>query len=127
MREISKYDDVIDSRDVIERIEELEFHEYLGSDDTTGESLLTDEERHELAALRALAEDGETISDWIYGATLVRDSYCETYAQEFAEDIGAVPQDFTWPTSYIDWERVAADLRMDYYPVEFDGITYWAR
>lgn len=38
----------------------------------------------------------------------------EDFAQELAEDIGAIPDDAAWPNSYIDWERAARDLFMDY-------------
>jgi hypothetical protein len=27
---------------------------------------------------------------------------------------------------YINWEAVANDLKMDYFAVDFDGVTYWA-
>lgn len=116
-REISQYDDIIDSRDVIERIEEL------SNDDD-----LTEDETDELAALTALAKETEGhAADWLYGETLIRDSYFEDYARELAEDIGAISADQSWPNYCIDWERAARDLRMDYTSVDFDGITYWIR
>lgn len=133
--EITKYDDVIDSRDVIARIEELENErselvdavEEAGTNDAVVEWDNSDE-AHELATLRALADEAEGYSgDWKYGATLVRDSYFETYAQEFAEEIGAIPDNAQWPCTCIDWEQAARELQMDYTSVEFDGVTYWVR
>lgn len=118
-REISNFDDVIDSRDVIERIEELAAIEATD---------VTDEERAELDALSALiAEAKDYAPDWEYGAALIRDSYFVTYAQELAEDIGAINPDAAWPANCIDWEQAARELRMDYTSVEFDGVTYWVR
>lgn len=38
----------------------------------------------------------------------------EEFAQDLAEDIGAVPAEYSWPASYIDWERATRDLFMDY-------------
>ena len=116
-------DDVIDSRDVIERIEELE------SVAEDGDSLLDRNERIELLTLKALAEDAADYSeDWRYGATLIRDSYFVEYAQELAEDIeGEALGDAHWPFTCIDWEQAARELRMDYTPVEFAGVTYWVR
>jgi hypothetical protein len=148
---ISNTDDVIDSRQVIERIEELtelrdavkEVEEELAEAKAEGdannivdaeqrlESALadfTEVEKYELEALEALQEEAEGYSeDWKYGATLIRDSYFTTYAQELAEDIGAVSKDMQWPLLYIDWEKATEELQMDYTSVDFDGVTYWVR
>lgn len=108
--------DYIDSRDIIDRITELE-----------GEPQ-DDQDREELAELREWAEAGEQAAvDWRYGAAFVRDSYFEDHARELAEDIGAIDQNAGWPAGFIDWERAAAALQMDYTSVEFSGTTYWVR
>jgi hypothetical protein len=115
---ISNTEDVIDSREVIERLEELE--------STRG--AWSAEEQMEFYLLDALASEGENSSyDWPYGATLIRDSYFKDYAMEMAEDIGMVPAEYNWPMSCIDWEQAARELRMDYTSVDFDGVTYWVR
>ena len=116
--------DVIDSRDVIARIEELE-SELCPSDESDG----TDNaEREELATLVALADEASGYAaDWQYGETLIRDSYFEEYAQELAEDVGAIDSNATWPNNCIDWERATRELQMDYTAVDFDGVTYWIR
>jgi hypothetical protein len=49
------------------------------------------------------------------------------YAQEFAYDVGAVTDDYSWPNSYIDWERAASDFAMDYNEVEYEGYSYYVR
>ncbi len=122
-REISNYDDVIDSRDVIARIEELEALQA----DPEGDGL-DDDEAHELEALRALAEEASGYAeDWTYGETLIRDSYFVTYAQELAEDIGAIDRDAKWPNTCIDWDQAARELQVDYTSVSFDGVDYWVR
>ena len=113
--QITNMQDVIDSRDVIARIAELE--------ETDRDEFDTDE----LEGLRKLASEGEGVADWTYGVALINDSYFEDYAREFAEDIGAVNPDAGWPASYIDWEAAADALRMDYTSIDFDGVTYWAR
>ena len=38
----------------------------------------------------------------------------EDFAYQQADDMGLVPDGNDWPTSYIDWERAARDLMMDY-------------
>jgi hypothetical protein len=128
--------DIIDSRDIIDRIAELESEgydcaeqengeEYVSEPDFDAASWLDPDDAEELRTLRDLAEQCEDFPDWQYGETLIRDSYFEQYAQDLAEEIGAVPQEFSWPASFIDWERAAEALQMDYMPVEFDGVTYW--
>jgi len=65
--------------------------------------------------------------EWNHGLQLIADSYFETYAREFAEDIGAISGDERWPATCIDWEKAASELQMDYSCVDFDGETYWYR
>lgn len=118
--------DIIDSREVIERILWLET---VGADPDPDddELLLSDAETDELETLHELASQGESLSDWIHGETLIRDDYFEDYARELAEDIGAVSSDADWPANCIDWERAARELQVDYTGLDFDGVTYWAR
>lgn len=133
---IDKYADVIDSRDVIARIEELEAerdaYEVNGESFTPATFLAWAEanptERDELDALKALAEEAKGYApDWKYGATLIRDSYFKDYAIELAEDIGAIKGTESWPLTCVDWDRAAEELKMDYTAVEFEDITYWVR
>ncbi len=110
--EITNNENIIDSRDVDERIDYLESLEEL-----------EDYESDELENLKQLKEDVNS-SEWEYGLTLISDSYFEEYAEDFAYDIGAAerggPMEF-----YIDWEKWANDLQMDYSSVDFDGVIYW--
>lgn len=113
--EITNSEDIIDSRDVIERIA------YLSDTDDPGE-------QEELSSLLSLQEEAEGYSpDWRYGVGLIRDSYFTEYAQQFAEDIGAISNDQSWPNYCIDWEQAARDLQVDYTCVDFDGVEYWVR
>lgn len=121
---VTPSDDTIDSRDVIERITEL--RELL---DEIGREYVDDLIR-ELDALESLAKEGERASeDWVYGATLVRDSYFREYAKELAEDVGAIDLSATrgWPLNCIDWEAAASELQCDYIDVDFNGVCYWVR
>lgn len=123
-REFSETSDIINSRDVIARIEELRY--MLGPESVAGE-YERDLFRSELEDLEELASQGEGAADWFHGETLIRDDYFEEYARDLAEDIGAIDRDAAWPLSYIDWEAAAEALRMDYFSVEFRGVTYWIR
>lgn len=140
---ISKYDDVIDSRDIIERIAELASErdnlQSEADDDTNAakdeaiEALKgwdVSEDGEELKALKALEEEFEGYChDWRHGVALIRDSHFEDYAQELAEEAGDMnsKQAQAWPFNCIDWEKAARELQQDYTSGEFDGITYWAR
>lgn len=116
--------DIIDVRDIIERVEELE--QLLGE--------MTQEQADEYTALSSILEDLKGLGgdeqwrgDW-YPLTLIRDSHFRDYAEELAYDIGAVPQvALQWPMNCIDWEQAARELRYDYSGVEIDGVTYWTR
>lgn len=122
MSEISNRDDIIDSRDVIARIEELEseFEAELEEDPKA-------EPSDELDILRKLAQQCEGYGDWRHGEALIRESHFEDYAQQLAEDIGAIKTDAGWPYTCIDWEQAAKELAMDYMEVDFDGVTYLMR
>lgn len=59
--------------------------------------------------------------------TLIPEDDFKDYAQEYAEEIGAVPESYTWPISCIDWEHAAKELSYDYNYVEFNGDYYYYR
>ena len=136
---ISNTDDVIDSRDVIARIEELRDEQPIPSsdDDTPEDKDIIDaaaaewessEECAELAALEKLAEEAEGYAaDWQYGEQLIRDSYFEQAMDEMVADcyshvIKAADLPF-WMTVTLDYSA----LQQDYTSVDFDGVTYWVR
>lgn len=109
--------DIIDSRDIIERIAELE-----------ADSDRTADELDELRSLqRVAAQCADYVEDWKYGVPLIRNSYFKEYAMELADDIGAIDANASWPLTCIDWDQAARELRMDYTAVDFDGVTYWVR
>lgn len=59
--------------------------------------------------------------------TAILESDFEEYAQELAEDIGAVDRDNSWPNYCIDWKQAARDLAMDYTSFQFEGRDYLVR
>jgi hypothetical protein len=138
---INNLQDIIDSRDVIERIEELEDEfsicPHCGEGLHNGDGIAevcpdceqpTEFDTEELDALRSLAEEAEGYAaDWQHGEALIRDSYFTEYAQELAEDCGMVSDDTAWPNNCIDWEQAAEELKQDYTCVSFDGVDYWIR
>lgn len=133
-------DAVIDSRDVIEAIEELESQlEELPASGTEPDSDERADLIDELAPLKAFAVQASEVSDWPYGEQFVRDDYFEDFARQLAEDCAGDRTESEmirndgrgehWPFTFctIDWEAAAEALKGDYTPYEFDGVTYWAR
>ena len=118
MANISNRDDIIDSRDVIDRLDELrELEDELSSD-----------EIRELAALEELNADGEDYAgDWEHGVPMVRQSHFAEYAQDLAECLGLLENANNWPLTCFDWERAARELQYDYTAIDFDGVTYYVR
>jgi len=113
--------DIIDVRDIIARYEDL---------DQMDDGLPDAEERYQLSVLlteiKGAGGDEQWRGDW-YPVTLIRDSYFKTYAQDLAEDIGAIDRDAKWPHNCIDWEHAARELQYDYTSVDVAGVTYYTR
>jgi antirestriction protein len=121
------YDDVIDVRDIIERIEELEkLIEGEGCEEACNEY------REELTLLSNIMEemkgyggDEQWRGDW-YPLTLIRESHFTDYVQEMLEDCGEIPRDLPHYI-HIDWQATARDVQVDYTPIDVDGATYFYR
>lgn len=148
---VTPYTDIIDSRDVIELIEQLQSEITAlveeRADLTFNESTLNEDEmsgydkervaeideeltdlQEQLDPLEALEVEGSSISsDWEYGETLIADSYFLEYAQQLADDIGAIDKNAGWPMQFVDWEAAADALKEDYFSCDFSGEVYWIR
>jgi antirestriction protein len=111
----------LDSRDLLDRLNELEASE--------ADEALDADETAELTMLRDLRDETEGYADdsWRDGVFFVADWAFKDYAIELADEMGAIPKEYSWPASYIDWDAAARDLRMDYTSCEIDGRTYWYR
>jgi len=142
---MSKYDsplsgDVIDTRDLVKRetwleekrdaaAEALAEAEELTDPEKRQEALdaiepLDDDEKAELKEIETLRSEVSGFND---GEGLVAESYFIAYAQELAEDIGAIGRDVQWPLMHIDWEAAADALKSDYTEVTYQGDTYLVR
>lgn len=143
-QEIDNTQDVMDSRDIIERLEELQAERAdLVSEATDDTSVVLDEARDalaewdegnaaELSALEALASEASGSPDWIHGETLIRESYFTDYIEELIDGCYELPKELTsgeWPYRHItvDHEAAANEAKQDYLEVDFDGVTYLIR
>lgn len=126
MANLDGTNDFFDSREVIERIEELETF----ATDEFGEvntEILNDYEAQEYAALIEFRDAADRVSDWHYGETFIRDGRpFVDYVRELLIDCGYVSADFpSWIE--VNWESTADNVRTDYTSFELRGVTYWAR
>lgn len=154
-KEVSNSDDIIDSRDVIARLDDLqddlesehsdyEDDEVSSEDDesektkkpfddwvkATAEDSAADlqDEAKEYLALKKLQDEAEGYCDWTHGATLIRRTHFKDYCKELVADIGDMPKDLpSYIENNINWDGVADDLEADYTTVEFDGVEYLVR
>ncbi|MHA6837754.1 hypothetical protein [Ralstonia pseudosolanacearum] len=140
---IDNTEDVIDSRDVIARIEELEDVEAALRDDaenTHGDgsemaaynAWKNGDEGQELTKLKALAEQCEGYGDWSHGEALIHEDYFVKYIEEFIDDCYELPKELSsgnWPYRHItiDYEAAAEEAKADYIEVDFDGQTFLMR
>ena len=137
-RDIHNGMDIIDSRDVIARLKELEDERdnAKATEDTDADDLWTAENGEEFGAdwteeqedeyqeLTALAEEASGSPDWKYGETLIRRDYFETYMDEMVEDCYTLPKDMpSWMSIVLDYDA----LEQDYSSVDFDGQEYLIR
>lgn len=127
-KEVTNSEDVIDVRDVIARVEELEAQPRLDGDGACyscgSRSLKEGDEDHEfdcemleLQRLTALLDDlcgnggdEQWRGEW-YPLLLVRDNHFRDFAQEEAESLDLVKSDARWPYTCIDWNEAAEELK----------------
>lgn len=128
--EISDTPYVIDSRDVIKRIEELEseIEDIMEENENYADEANDEywERKEELDKLKELEEEASGSPDWEHGEILIREDYFAEYTEELCKDIGYISRDFPeWIV--IDWEATAENVKQDYISVKFGGETYYIR
>lgn len=133
--DFSENDDMIDSSDIIARIEYLRAFLADLPDDISPETYDPDADKRgdrseavkEYGELRDLEEDGESYApDWSHGETLINEDYFTTYAEELIKDIGDLPNNIPGYIA-IDWETTANNLKVDYTEISFRGSTFLIR
>ncbi|MFZ9959711.1 MAG: hypothetical protein ACO3GP_04910 [Candidatus Limnocylindrus sp.] len=115
--------DIIDVRDIIARVEELEPQvDTIGEGEHIAEWNMLTRILHEL---NGYGGDEQWRGDW-YPVTLIDDAYFVDYVQDMLADCGEVPRDLPHYIE-IDWRATARNVQTDYSSVEIDGRTYWYR
>ena len=122
--------DTIDVRDIIERYEALD--SVKDNEGGTFSELFTPEMAVEYYFLKEIllelagnGGDEQWRGDW-YPLTLIRHRHFIDHVRELLEDCGTIPADLPHFV-HIDWEATARDIRVDYSPIDINGVTYWYR
>jgi hypothetical protein len=118
--------DIIDVRDIIARVEELEtempendndVRNWVDLDEYTKLTEILDD-------LKGEGGDEQWRGDW-YPVTLI----CEDHFTEYAEQLVCECHDLSKLPNFvhIDWEATAREVKTDYSEVSVDGFTYFYR
>ena len=116
-------DDYMDSRDIQERIEELE----LALEDEDTDEGDRDDIQEELDGwYQVKSEVAESNPEWDDGITFIAYEKFDDYVKEFCEDCGDIPRNLP-DYIVIDWQATADNLQVDYTEVEIQGSIYLFR
>lgn len=123
-------DDIIDIRDIIERVEELESVVETPIEDGIWDADERQAASEELQTLMTIMDelkgyggDEQWRGDW-YPLTLIRESHFEEAMDELVADCYEVPKNLpSFMTITLDYVA----LQQDYSTVEIDGTTYFYR
>jgi hypothetical protein len=136
---------VLDTRDLIERRDELKqsvldsfletFEHYEERTESFEDILFNEEEiqdwkedwSDEIDEICQIDNIEDTLSsEFEYGITLVREDYWEEYVEDLLIEIGYLPKDLPcWIE--IDWVSTAYNVKQDYDEVEYQGDMYFGR
>jgi hypothetical protein len=136
---------VLDTRDLIERRDELKegilnsfletFEHYEERTESFEDILFEEEEIQEwkedweddLQEIDQIDKIEDILgSEFEYGVTLVREDYWEEYVEDLLVEIGCLPKDLpSWIE--IDWVSTAYNVKQDYEEVLYQGDTYLGR
>jgi hypothetical protein len=131
--EADEYRDSIESKE--EEIDEVrtELNDAIDDEDEEAEEdaeLKLDTLLDELSELEDEAKDifelESACNDYASGETLINEDIFAEYIEELAVDCGDIKTN-SWLYSYIDWERVAEDSKMDYTTITWRGQDFYVR
>lgn len=139
---------IIDTRDLNERMEELQElrdtleavrdeRKFLGDSPSSTKKEIDDADlavkeaeldfcETEAAELKELEELESEVSEWRDGNTLIHESEFVDYCKGLCEDCGDVPRNIPHYIE-INWEAAADNIKSDYSEVTYQGETYYVR
>lgn len=150
-RDIQLGDDIIDSREIIARMEEIEsdIRDLEDENDVSQSDLEEAQEHNQIDTLETINDEIRqreeelsdlqdelaiwkefeyaNVPDWHHGEAFINDDHFTEYAKQLAEDVCEMRNNLEWPFRHIDWEAAAEELQSDYTEVDVDNYTYWVR
>ena len=72
-------------------------------------------------------EDLKTLKSYRCDTWYRTDTIDANWAQEYADEIGAIKSELDWPYNHIDWEAAANDLKQDMVQITFGEDTYFGK
>lgn len=115
--------DYFDSRDVVERLSEIDN----GSPTTVKEKAALIRILDELEEEFPVSEYSDVRTDMNCGVQGFAEHYAIEYAEEYASDVAGMDREQPWPFNHIDWEAAADALKEDCTEVEILGSTFYLR
>jgi hypothetical protein len=84
-----------------------------------------DELRAEIKLLKQLQADVSAVifGEWESQSLVRHDQFADFIRSEAEEELDTD----RWPLMFVDWERAANERRIDWHPLEYDGVPYWIR
>ena len=76
--------------------------------------------------LSMLLDVKSEVPEFRHGETLIHEDYFVEYVQDLCEDCGYISKDFPYWIE-IDWDATAKNVAADYSTIELDGNTYYFR
>ena len=140
--EIDYSSDVLDSRELDDRLEYLTSIKDVRADWMESKrEAMSDEEIDELEnnepeefddamkeELESLEEAKNYISEWRDGNTLINMEHWAQYCKELVRDMDVLPKELpSYIENNIDWKGVADDLSNDYSTIDIMGNTFYYR
>jgi len=125
--------EIWNTRDLVDRLDELEALELPDPASDAGLlSKLIEERQEDMDLIRGVISEielhGERKCGDGEGISLIADEYFEKYAQQLADETGLVDPLPRWLYNSIDWSQAAQRLQANIYTsVEIEGQTFWYR
>ncbi len=112
---MTNFNTILDSRDIIDRIEELE-----------NEETIPVEDQDEYNTLKQIEEEFSVYGEWDYGATIIPEDQFVDYITDLIDDCYDLPTQDGWPYNRLemDYEAAADDAKVDYCEVHTNEGTY---
>lgn len=146
MTTVDNSQDTLNSKDIVARFDELQYakDEIDELKEKSKDELLTEQEQLDLESwleefdedeyeiLQEVVAEGENTSNWVHGAILIHEDYFVEWTKQIIRDTCELqlPEQFNsgeWPWRHItiDYEEAAEELLLDYFDIDFDGVTYY--